>query len=87
MKRAAGSSPLFDYREFRVRERMRLINQLRLRAALWLLSGLPENVWLGRNKGAYSGTTAWQAGRLDSRGVLQGYELTKVFDARSTTTR
>lgn len=53
----------------------------RLKLALWLLSGLPENTWIGRHMGAYTCRTDWSAGRLDSRGVLQGYPLDKVFEA------
>lgn len=60
----------------------KLLDALRLKVALWLLAGLPENVWLGRHHGAYSRQTTWQAGRLDSRGVLQGHPLNEVFTAK-----
>jgi len=54
---------------------------VRLKLALWLLSGIPENTWIGRHAGAYTCSTAWSAGRLDSRGVLQGLPLDQVFEA------
>jgi hypothetical protein len=60
----------------------RLFNKARLTLALWLLSGLPENVWLGRHAGAYTCRTKWSAGRIDSRGVLQGCALASVFSAK-----
>lgn len=60
----------------------RLVNKARLSLALWLLSGLPENVWLGRHTGAYTCRAEWSAGRLDSRGVLQGCTLDGAFDAK-----
>lgn len=60
---------------------MRIYNRLRLKFALWLLSGLPENVCLGSHTGAYACKQGWHAGRVDSRGVLQGYDIERVFEA------
>lgn len=57
-----------------------ICNAARLKLALWLLSGLPENTWIGRHTGAYTCRTDWSAGRLDSRGVLQGHPLDKAFE-------
>lgn len=59
-----------------------IFNRARMKLALWLLTGLPENVWIGRHKGAYTCKTQWSAGRMDSRGVLQGYEIGKAFIAK-----
>lgn len=60
---------------------MWLLNMMRLKLALLLLSGLPENVWIGRHTGAYTCKRQWSAGRMDGRGVLQGHPLDQVFDA------
>lgn len=58
-----------------------VLNKLRLKVALWLLAGLPENTWIGRHTGAYTCRTEWHAGHLDSRGVLQGCALETVFES------
>lgn len=60
---------------------MRFLNAFRLRLALLLLAGLPENRWIGRHHGAYTCETRWAVGTLDSRGVLQGHPMDRVFDA------
>jgi hypothetical protein len=59
-----------------------VINKARLHLALLLLRGLPENRWIGRIKGVYTCKVQWHAGYMDSRGILQGYELNKIFEKK-----
>jgi len=54
---------------------IKILNSIRLHLALMLLAGIPESVWIGKFRVAYSTKVRWSAGRLDSRGALQGYEL------------
>jgi len=47
--------------------------------ALLLLSNLPEGVWIGRNFGVYTQKVSWIAGKMDNKGVLQGYPIERIF--------